>query len=87
MNTGSLHSASREVSSSRRPVIEEGMRCKAQFRGKGKFYPGRIRAVNRDGTYDVDFDDGDKDTGLREEHIESAQPSTSPITSPRRPRY
>ena len=71
------------VGSSRRPVIEEGMRVKAQFRGKGKFYPGRIRRANRDGTYDVDFDDGDKDTGLREENIERTV-NTSPIGSPRR---
>ena len=29
--------------------------------------------MNRDGTYDVEFDDGDKDMGLREENIESYQ--------------
>ena len=36
----------------------------SQYKGRGKKYPGRIRHVNRDGTYDVDFDDGDKDTGV-----------------------
>ncbi|GMI52947.1 hypothetical protein TeGR_g11187, partial [Tetraparma gracilis] len=40
---------------------QQGDRCEAQFKGKGKFYPGTIAKVNSDGTVNVDFDDGDKD--------------------------
>ena len=29
---------------------KEGQKCEAQFKGKGKFYPGRIAKVNSDGT-------------------------------------
>ncbi|GMI22795.1 hypothetical protein TeGR_g14200, partial [Tetraparma gracilis] len=38
-----------------------GQRCTAQFKGKGRFYPGKVAKVNSDGTVNVDFDDGDKD--------------------------
>ena len=38
-----------------------GDKVEAQFKGKGKFYPGKISKVNGDGTINVDFDDGDKD--------------------------
>ncbi|GMH87268.1 hypothetical protein TL16_g10802 [Triparma laevis f. inornata] len=38
-----------------------GQKCTAQFKGKGKFYPGKIAKVNSDGTVNVDLDDGDKD--------------------------
>ena len=43
----------------RKPKV--GDKCTAQFKGKGKFYPGKISRVNSDGTVNVDFDDGDKD--------------------------
>ncbi|GMH61970.1 hypothetical protein TL16_g03380, partial [Triparma laevis f. inornata] len=45
--------------SSRGPKV--GQKCTAQFKGKGKFYPGKIAKVNSDGTVNVDFNDGDKD--------------------------
>ncbi|GMI50134.1 hypothetical protein TeGR_g505, partial [Tetraparma gracilis] len=38
-----------------------GQKCTAQFKGKGKFYKGKVAKVNSDGTINVDFDDGDKD--------------------------
>ena len=44
--------------SSRGPKV--GQKCTAQFKGKGKFYPGKISKVNSDGTVNVDFNDGDK---------------------------
>ena len=47
--------------------VERGERVEAQFRGKpkNKFYKGKISKVNRDGTYDVKFDDGDRDRAVR----------------------
>eukprot|EP01033_Poteriospumella_lacustris_P005510 gene5510-3927_t len=31
----------------------------ANYKGRGKYYPGRIRRDREDGTYDVDYDDGE----------------------------
>ena len=44
------------------PRIEVGSKVEANYRGKGRFYPGRIALVNGDGTFDVDYDDGEKET-------------------------
>jgi hypothetical protein len=38
-------------------TFREGAKVEARFRGKAKFYPGVIRRVNRDGSYDIDYDD------------------------------
>ena len=35
----------------------------------GKYYPGVVKKVGGDGTYGVDFDDGDKDPRVAEEHM------------------
>ena len=37
--------------------FREGMKVEARFRGKLRYYPGVIRRENRDGTYDIDYDD------------------------------
>merc|ERR1712054_617354 len=51
----------RDRSRSRAPRIEEGMKVKANYKGKGKFYGGTIKRDNRDGTYDITYDDGDRE--------------------------
>ena len=43
-----------------------GEKVEAQFKGRGKHFPGKIRKVNGDGTYDVLFDDGDRDPAVAE---------------------
>ncbi len=45
----------------------------AKYRGKGKWFPGTIVKVVGSGTrslYDVLYDDGDTDSGLREEFLQ-----------------
>jgi hypothetical protein len=37
--------------------LREGTKVEARYRGKARYYPGVIKRVNRDGTYDVDYDD------------------------------
>ena len=37
--------------------IREGMKVEARFKGKLRYYPGVIRRENRDGTFDVDYED------------------------------
>ena len=31
------------------------------YRGKGQYYPGRISKDHGNGTYDIDYDDGEKE--------------------------
>ena len=38
-------------------ALREGSKVEARYRGKSKYYPGVIRRENRDGTFDVDYDD------------------------------
>ena len=38
-------------------ALREGMKVEARYRGKAKYYPGIIKRENRDGTFDVDYDD------------------------------
>ena len=50
-------------------VTRDGDKVEAQFKGSTNYYPGEIRADNRDGTYDVAFDDGDRDRMVPERSI------------------
>ena len=38
-------------------ALREGMKVEARYRGKEKYFPGVIRRENRDGTFDVDYND------------------------------
>ena len=38
-------------------ALREGMKVESNYRGKGRFYKGVIKRENRDGTFDVDYDD------------------------------
>ncbi|CAN0304851.1 unnamed protein product, partial [Scytosiphon promiscuus] len=47
-------------------------RVEARYRGRGtKFYKGKVARVHSDGTLDVDYDDGEKEIGIAEEHVRS----------------
>jgi len=54
-------------------TFEEGQKIEAQYRGKTRYYPGRIRNDNRDGTYDIDYDDGEKETDVQEKYIKARE--------------
>ena len=41
-----------------------GDKCTAQFRGRGRFYPGSISRTNDDGTVNIEFDDGDEEDSV-----------------------
>ena len=44
--------------------LEVGAKVEGNYRGSGHWYPGTIVAVGPDGTtFDVDYDDGEKETG------------------------
>lgn len=57
--------------------LEEGARVEARFRGRDRYFPGKIRRENRDGTFDVDYDDGERETGVREDLIRALDDAPS----------
>lgn len=53
-----------------RPLFEEGERVLAYYKTKKtKVYPGVIREINKNGTYVIHYDDGDKDANCPESNI------------------
>ena len=49
-----------------------GAEVEARYRGKSKFYPGKIAKDNGDGTFAVDYDDGEKEAKVAENLIKAA---------------
>jgi len=39
-------------------TFQEDMRVEADWKNYGTFYPGKVKDVNKDGTYDIKYDDG-----------------------------
>ena len=50
-----------------------GERVEVRYRGNARYYPGRIFRVRRDRLYDIDYDDGDKETRVSAELIRSLE--------------
>ena len=50
-------------------VIEEGSKVEANYKGKGKYYPGKITRDRRDGTFDIAYDDGEVESRVDEKMI------------------
>jgi len=51
--------------------LEVGQKIEAKYRGKKKYYPGKIAARSGD-TYDIDYDDGEKESGVARNLIREA---------------
>jgi hypothetical protein len=62
--------------------IKVGSKVEARYKGKSRYYPGRVRRVCSDGTYDIDYDDGEKETGIDRDLVR--QLSSDEVTSPMR---
>ena len=55
-----------------------GMKVKALYMGGGsQWFDATIRAYNADGTYDLEFDDGECEGQVKREHIEEIPESES----------
>ncbi|KAH8074568.1 tudor domain-containing protein [Aureococcus anophagefferens] len=54
-------------------AFPEGAKVEARYRGKGKFYPGKIAKDQGDGTYDIDYDDGEKESKVAEALIRGVE--------------
>merc|ERR1711907_45780 len=63
----------RDRGRSRGSRLEEGMKVTANYKGKGKYFGGRIKRDNRDGTYDINYDDGDREMGVLEADIRAEE--------------
>ncbi|KAL7993232.1 putative Tudor domain, Agenet domain, plant type, histone methyltransferase, Tudor domain 1 [Plasmopara halstedii] len=50
--------------------FKEGDKVEAQYKGKSRFYPGVISRCRLNGTYDIDYDDGEKETSVVAELIQ-----------------
>ena len=60
-----------------------GDKVEARYGGKSKWYKGKIARVNANGTFDVTYDDGDSERGIRASMIRAVG-GASRSRSPRR---
>jgi len=70
-------------SPSRSARLEEGMKVEADYRGRGRYFPGKISIDRGDGTYDISYDDGERETRVRAELIRPLGGGTMNRTPPR----
>ena len=63
---------------------ERGDRVEAKVSGWTKYYAGEITRVNRDGTYDIKFDDGERKSGVKSSQIKSKDKKSKKKSSSRR---
>lgn len=56
--------------------LKSGDKVRAKCKNSSKFYSGEIRAKNRNGTFDVVFEDGDRDREVPLENIQSLDKSS-----------
>jgi hypothetical protein len=66
---GSAGTHSPRSSSGRVRRLEVGAKVEADYRGRGKWYPGKIARDRGDGTFDIDYDDGEKESRVEERMI------------------
>jgi uncharacterized C2H2 Zn-finger protein len=50
-------------------ALVEGAEVLGNHNGKGKWYPGTIAKVHADGTFDLHYEDGDRESKVRESHV------------------
>ena len=56
---GGALSTGKKATAKLRPKLAKGMKVEARFEGKKRYYPARIKQVRKNGTCDVDYDDGE----------------------------
>ncbi|CAM9385942.1 unnamed protein product, partial [Sphacelaria rigidula] len=57
--------------------LREGMKIEARYKGRSRFYPGKIARVHRDGSCDIDYDDGEKERMVEPKLIEVIESRSS----------
>ena len=77
---GGSASPVKESSSSDRIIV--GDKIEARYKGGAKWFAGKVLAVNRDGSYDIRYDDGDIERDVVASRVRSLGESISPVNSP-----
>ena len=62
--------------------LREGDKIEADYRGRGKFYSGKISRDRGDDTYDIAYDDGERETRVSKRLIRKKDRSRSRSRSP-----
>ena len=62
-------------------LLQEGDHVKARWRGKRKYYPGRISTDHGNGTYAILYEDGDQEAHVSAELIRSLETGWSAIVA------
>ena len=57
-------------------ALSRGTKVTVNYNGKGKYYPGQISRVNSNGTYDIKYDDGDSERGVKKSNIKTVNNET-----------
>jgi hypothetical protein len=52
-------------------MLQEGAAVEARYKGRERYFPGLVRRVNRDGTYDINYSDGERELGVLAEYIKA----------------
>lgn len=55
--------------------FEEGQKVEARFRGRAKWFKGKVQRVNRDGTYDIEYEDGDNERDVAADMVRALEES------------
>jgi len=63
---------------SKKHPFKVGQRVRARFAGKGHFYNGNITADNGNGTYGIEYDDGDWEDELNGDFIQAIEKKGAP---------
>ena len=63
------------------PKFRRGERIEARYRGRAKYYRGRIGRERGDSLYDIDYDDGESETRVAAHLIRSLESGASGISS------
>ena len=62
--------------------FEAGTQVLARYKGKKKWYPGTVMKRNDDGTYEIMYDDGDKESGVSADFVKAAEVVASDEAAP-----
>ena len=58
-----------------------GSKVEVNFKGKGKYYAGRIKNNRGDGTFDIDYNDGEQELRVPADLIRAVESTNDNITS------
>ncbi|GFH43922.1 hypothetical protein CTEN210_00396 [Chaetoceros tenuissimus] len=65
----SLTSMMKVKNQTTRKAFEIGDEIEARYKGKSKYYPGKISRVRFDGSYDIMYEDGDREIGVSKDLV------------------